>query len=96
MCNCHLCNKELTTNQEIGNARLRNPKRLLCAQLFLSAFGYKYEALKLNKYCYLCKKCAVIKRPNGYDTTIFKSEVLIEMFENTLVQETNDEKQLGF
>ena len=96
MCNCHLCDKELTTNQEIGNARLKNPKRLICAQIFLSAFGYKYEASKLNKYCYLCKNCAVIKRQNAPDTNIFDTSLMIEMFENTLVQETNDESQLGF
>ena len=87
-CKCTLCSKQLVTNQQIGDARLKNPKRLLCAQLFLSGFGYRDKALELNKYSFLCKNCAVIQRPNMIPryVSIFNSELLLELFEDSLLK----------
>ena len=102
MCYCYSCNQKLTTNQEIGDARLKNPRRLLVAKLFLSAFGKTRDAKFLNKYHYLCKECSYIQVSKGGKLAVINifsekgTNELMSLLQDAYCEKAEEKESLGF
>ena len=102
MCKCFACKKRLSTNQEIGDARLKNPKRLLVAKLFLSALGKPDEAKGLNRDSYLCKECSYIEVEKGHKRAVINifgeegTNELMYLIQYAYVERARKKESLGF